>query len=67
MSTKTAPNCPNCGETMLPTSFGMPMGPDPSVYQLGCLVSENMPEFGCNSCDCLLYADGTVELPGAFE
>ena len=67
MSKPKAPNCPNCGATMLPTFFGMPMGPDDSVYMMGCLMDEKMPDFGCKACKCLLYADGSIEFEESFE
>lgn len=51
------PNCPECGDTMVPVIYGMP---DPEIVELiqqgkirsmGCTVTPDGPKWACNTCD----------------
>lgn len=45
-------NCDNCGSRMLKTIYGMMMGePAAGHISMGCIVSENAPEWLCPNCD----------------
>jgi hypothetical protein len=44
--------CDNCGEKMLKTVYGMTAGPLPTGYVgMGCIVSNDDPEWLCPHCD----------------
>jgi hypothetical protein len=50
--------CDNCGEKMLKTVYGMTAGPLPSGYVgMGCIVSNDDPEWLCPHCDSSPEAD----------
>jgi hypothetical protein len=48
-----APDCPSCGQKMLPITYGLPTQEDfedPSFYSGGCVIMEDNPEWGCRGC-----------------
>jgi len=47
----TEPPCPQCGETLLPIMWGLPMSdPGPGVILGGCCVPFDEPTHGCKAC-----------------